>query len=114
MMSEASLVTITPKAASKAREFLANEQKQNAGLRVYVAGGGCSGMSYGMVLEEAAGEDDLVIKEDGLSIFIDPTSAQYLKGSQIDYAESLMGSGFKIENPNVVSSCACGQSFTTS
>ena len=112
-MSKPSLVMMTPKAVSKVKEFLSQEQKAGAGLRVYVAGGGCAGLSYGMVLEEAAAEEDIVIEEEGLRVFIDPTSARYLKGSQIDYVENLMGSGFKIENPNVVSSCACGHSFTT-
>ncbi len=113
MMSKTTLITITPKAVTKAKEFMTSENKKDAGLRVYVAGGGCAGLSYGMALEDKASDEDIVIEEGGLKLFLDPMSVQYLKGSNIDYVENLMGSGFKIENPNVVSSCACGHSFTT-
>ncbi|MBI2184193.1 MAG: iron-sulfur cluster insertion protein ErpA [Thaumarchaeota archaeon] len=112
-MSKTTLVTLTPKAVSKVKEFLTVEGKQNAGLRLYVAGGGCAGLSYGMVIEENPSEEDIVMEEQGVKVFVDPMSAQHLKGANVDYVESLMGSGFKIENPNVVSSCACGHSFTT-
>ena len=111
MMQQQKLITITDKAVKKVKEFLANEETKAAGLRVYVAGGGCSGLTYGMALEEAPSEEDIVIEESGMKVFLDPASAKYMKGSSIDYIETLEASGFKINNPNVVSSCACGHSF---
>jgi iron-sulfur cluster assembly accessory protein len=81
------------------------------GLRVFVAGGGCSGMQYGMALEAEARDYDHVIEREGVKIFIDPTSMMYLEGASIDYVDSIMGGGFKIENPNAVTSCGCGTSF---
>jgi len=110
-MQQQKLITITDKAVKKVKEFLANEETKAAGLRVYVAGGGCSGLTYGMALEEAPSEEDIVIEESGMKVFLDPASAKYMKGSSIDYIETLEASGFKINNPNVVSSCACGHSF---
>lgn len=111
MMQQQKLITITDKAVKKVKEFLANEETKAAGLRVYVAGGGCSGLTYGMALEEAPSEEDIVIEESGMKVFLDPASAKYMKGSSIDYIETLEASGFKINNPNVVSTCACGHSF---
>ncbi len=108
------LVTITPKAAEKVIAFMAEEAEKPEFLRVYVQGGGCSGLSYGMGFEKAAEEDDLVIEENGVKIVIDSYSVDYLKGANIDYIESLMGAGFKINNPNVTKSCSCGSSFSTS
>ena len=111
MMQQQKLVTITDKAVTKVKEFLSSEETKAVGLRVYVAGGGCSGLTYGMALEETPSDEDIVIEESGLKVFLDPASAKYMKGSSIDYVESLEASGFKINNPNVVSSCACGHSF---
>jgi iron-sulfur cluster assembly protein len=108
------LVTITPKAAEKVIAFMAEEAEKPEFLRVYVQGGGCSGLSYGMGFEKAAEEDDLVIEENGVKMVIDSYSVDYLKGANIDYIESLMGAGFKINNPNVTKSCSCGSSFSTS
>ena len=108
------LVSITPKAAEKVTTFMAEEAEKPQFLRVYVQGGGCSGLSYGMGFEKAAEEDDLVIEENGVKMVIDSYSADYLKGANIDYIESLMGAGFKINNPNVTKSCSCGSSFSTS
>ena len=108
------LVTITPKAAEKVTAFMAEEAEKPQFLRVYVQGGGCSGLSYGMGFEKAAEEDDLVIEENGVKMVIDSYSADYLKGANIDYIESLMGAGFKINNPNVTKYCSCGSSFSTS
>jgi iron-sulfur cluster assembly protein len=108
------LVTITPKAAEKVVVFMAEEAEKPQFLRVYVQGGGCSGLSYGMGFEKTAEEDDLVIEENGVKMLIDSYSADYLKGANIDYIESLMGAGFKINNPNVTKSCSCGHSFNTS
>ena len=81
-------------------------------MRVYVAGGGCAGLTYGMSLEDKDSQDDIIIETEGLKLFIDPFSAKYLQGSSIDYVESLESSGFKINNPNVSSTCACGKSVS--
>ncbi|MEO9321342.1 MAG: iron-sulfur cluster insertion protein ErpA [Nitrososphaera sp.] len=106
-------VTITPKAAEKVAEFMKQEGNSNLFLRVYVSGGGCAGLSYGMGFEEKVDDDDKVIEQGGVKIILDSYSERYLKGANIDYIESLMGSGFKINNPNVTKSCSCGHSFST-
>src|SRR5919106_595922 len=96
---QSQIVTITPKAAEKVAEFMKQEGKDNLLLRVYVSGGGCSGLSYGMGFEEKADEDDKVLEQNGVKVLIDSYSQNYLKGANIDYIDSLMGSGFKINNP---------------
>ncbi len=106
-------ITLTPKAAEKVREFMKQEGREDLYLRVYVSGGGCAGLSYGMGFEEKADQDDSVIEEHGVKLLIDSYSTNYLKGTEIDYVESLMGAGFKINNPNVTKSCSCGHSFST-
>jgi iron-sulfur cluster assembly accessory protein len=107
------LISITQKAAEKIVEFMKQENKEKLYLRVYVSGGGCSGLSYGMGFEEKPDEDDAIINENGVEVIIDSYSQKYLKGANVDYVESLMGSGFKINNPNVTKSCSCGHSFST-
>lgn len=107
------LITVTPKAAEKIAEFIKEEKENPEYLRVYVQGGGCSGLSYGMGFETKKEEDDMVIEEHGVKLLIDSYSIDYLKGANVDYVESLMGSGFKINNPNVTKSCSCGSSFST-
>lgn len=107
------VVTITPKAAEKVKEFMKEEGRDDLFLRIYVSGGGCAGLSYGMGFEEKPEEDDIVIDEQGVKILIDSYSSNYLKGTEIDYIESLMGAGFKINNPNVTRTCSCGHSFNT-
>jgi iron-sulfur cluster assembly protein len=89
------------------------QQKAGSGLRVYVAGGGCSGLRYGMMLEDSPEDEDDVIDFGGLPVYIDPHSSQYLHGANVDYVETVMGAGFKVDNPNAVSSCGCGSSFST-
>jgi len=107
------LITVTPKAAEKIKEFM-KEEKENPGyLRVYVQGGGCSGLSYGMGFETKPEDDDTIFEETGVKLLVDSYSQDHLKGANIDYIESLMGSGFKINNPNVTKSCSCGSSFST-
>jgi len=106
-------ITVTEAAAITVRDLLAQKNVPDYGLRVFVSGGGCSGMQYGMALEAEARPYDHVIEQDGIQIFIDPTSMMYLNNATIDYEDSLMGGGFKIENPNAVSSCGCGSSFKT-
>ncbi|MGH9910270.1 MAG: iron-sulfur cluster insertion protein ErpA [Nitrososphaerales archaeon] len=107
------IIAVTPKAAEKVKEFMKQEGKDDLFLRVYVSGGGCSGLSYGMGFEEKSDEDDTVIEEHGVKLLVDSYSSRHLKGTEIDYIESLMGAGFKINNPNVTKSCSCGHSFNT-
>ena len=98
LQNHTNLVTITDRAIEKVKEFTSAENKQNAGLRVYVSGGGCSGLTYGMSLESNIGEDDLSFEASpGLNIIIDPTSAKYLKGSSVDYVESIDSKGTSTE-----------------
>jgi iron-sulfur cluster assembly accessory protein len=112
-MIESSVVTITDKAAEKAKEVLQDRGITEGALRLFIAGGGCSGYQYGMALAHEAEEDDLVIEMNGLRLVVDPDSAPLLIGAEIDYVEDLMKSGFTIYNPNAVKSCACGSSFQT-
>jgi iron-sulfur cluster assembly protein len=105
-------ITITEKAAEKIKEFMKEESGETY-LRVYVQGGGCSGLSYGMGFESKPEEDDIVMEENGVKYIVDSYSIDSLKGANVDYVESLMGSGFKIDNPNVKKSCGCGHSFST-
>ena len=107
------LVTITELAAEKAHELMTSRELPDGALRVFVAGGGCSGHQYGMALARSTEEDDVVLEEHGVRIVIDPESAQYLEGAEIDYVDDIMKSGFSIHNPNAVKSCACGSSFQT-
>ena len=107
------LITVTPKAAEKIKEFMEEESEKPEYLRVYVQGGGCSGLSYGMGFEKAPDEDDTVIVQEGIKLLVDSYSKDSIKGANVDYIESLMGSGFKINNPNVTKSCSCGHSFST-
>ena len=106
-----SAVSLTPSAASQIKLLLvADPEKAGQTLRVYVEAGGCSGMQYGMVFDERRA-DDLSAEFDGVSVIVDPFSANYLRGSVVDYEDSLNGGGFKIKNPNARQSCGCGKSF---
>jgi iron-sulfur cluster assembly protein len=107
------VLTVTPTAVGIIRNLLVQRQIPDHVLRVFVAGGGCSGMQYGMAFEPAPREFDTVLEQDGVRMIVDPTSMMYLKGAVIDYVDSLMGGGFRIDNPNAVSSCGCGSSFKT-
>jgi iron-sulfur cluster assembly protein len=107
-------VVLTESAADMVSKLLHQKNVPDYGLRVFVSGGGCSGMQYGMALEAEARPYDHVIEDQGVKIFIDPTSMMYLSGATIDYVDSLMGGGFSIDNPNAVSTCGCGHSFKTS
>ena len=106
------MITLTNGASQKVKGILEQERASlpQGGLRIYVQGGGCSGFSYGMVLDEAAAEDQ-VFETDGIKLIVDPMSLRYLEGAEVDYKEDLMGGGFAIKNPNAKSSCGCGQSF---
>jgi len=105
-------LTLTVAATTKVRNLLQQEQDSALGLRVFVAGGGCSGMQYGMTLDEEQEGDTLVVQDD-ITIFIDAMSLGYITGSEVDYVDSLMGAGFVVNNPNAVSTCGCGHSFKT-
>jgi iron-sulfur cluster assembly protein len=107
------MISVTPLALERLKEVLQKQGLPEAGLRVFVAPGGCSGFQYGMTLEERAEDGDEIIENEGVRVFIDPFSLMYLAGSEIDYNESLMGGGFTVLNPNAVKSCSCGQSFDT-
>ena len=100
---------VTDFAATKIKEVLATQQKQ--GLRVSVQPGGCSGFKYGMTLDDAPAQDDVVIQAKGIQIFVDKKSLGKLNGAKVDYVDSLQGAGFKITNPSASSSCGCGESF---
>jgi iron-sulfur cluster assembly protein len=111
--SQEKLVTLTPLAVERVRQFMAKDKTNANGLRVFVMPGGCSGYQYGLVLEREAKNDDITFEERGLKIYVDNQSARLLVGSRIDFVETLQGAGFKIDNPNAVSSCGCGNSFGT-
>lgn len=106
-------ITLTDTAVQMIQSLLEQKNVPDYGLRVFVSGGGCSGLQYGMALEAEPRPYDHVIESEGIKVFIDPTSMMYLSGANIDYEDSLMGGGFKIDNPNAVSSCGCGSSFKT-
>jgi iron-sulfur cluster assembly protein len=108
-------VTLTDAAVAKVREIVESQGQADAGLRVYIAGGGCSGFKYGMALDNEAGPDDEVFEFNGLKVFIDSMSLPYLRGASVDYVDdALLGQGFKVENPNATSTCGCGSSFSAS
>ncbi|MBK8902896.1 MAG: iron-sulfur cluster insertion protein ErpA [Anaerolineaceae bacterium] len=106
-------INLTDAAVNTVKNLLVQKEVPNHGLRVFVSGGGCSGLQYGMALEAEARPYDHVIEKEGVKVFVDPTSMMYLNNATIDYEDSIMGGGFKIENPNAVSSCGCGTSFKT-
>ncbi|MFZ4812924.1 MAG: HesB/IscA family protein [Phototrophicaceae bacterium] len=111
---QTNVVEVTASAADTIQNLLVQRQIPNHALRVFVSGGGCSGMQYGMAFEAAPRESDCVIEvRDGVRLLIDSTSMMYLEGATIDFVDSLMGGGFRIDNPNAVSSCGCGHSFKT-
>lgn len=108
----ATSLDLTTTAVGKVKEILAQQVPQPLGLRLSVVGGGCSGFSYQMNFETETNPIDKMFDFDGLKVFVDQASLMYLKGTRIDYVDSLGGSGFKFENPNVKSTCGCGSSFT--
>jgi iron-sulfur cluster assembly protein len=106
-------ITLTPQAAGAVRDLLEKRNLTGYALRVFISGGGCSGYQYGMALEGNVRENDLAYEFEGVKVVVDEVSINYLRGATVDYVEDIMGSGFKIENPNAVSSCGCGSSFRT-
>lgn len=109
--TEEQLVTITPAATTVIANLLQQRNIPDYYLRVFVSGGGCSGLQYGMAFEAQPQEYDKVVMVDDVRVVIDPTSVVYLQGAIIDFVDSMIGGGFRIENPNAVSSCGCGTSF---
>ncbi len=107
-------IDLTPAAAIAVQELLAKRELGDLALRVFVSGGGCSGFQYGMALEDNIRETDFVTEQHGVRLVVDEISINYLDGAKVDYVDEVMGSGFKIENPNAVSTCGCGSSFRTS
>jgi iron-sulfur cluster assembly protein/iron-sulfur cluster insertion protein len=104
------MITLTENATKHIKTLLSDQGVQGKPLRVYIETGGCSGMEYGMAFDDKK-PDDEVIAQDGVEVVVDPMSMNFLKGSEIDYQDSLQGSGFRIKNPNAHSSCGCGRSF---
>jgi len=104
------MITLTPVAIAKVKAIL-SERKEEAGLRVAIIGGGCSGFQYQMTLEKGSSEDDKVIDIDGLKVFIDSRSSLYLNGTEVDYVDGENGSGFTFDNPNAKDTCGCGECF---
>lgn len=110
---EAVAITLTPTAVSTVEKFLEEHGAgDEAGLRVAVLPGGCSGFQYGLNIEDAPEEDDELLDVSGIRVFVDPFSVQYLEGIEIDYVTGMMGSGFSFRNPNAAGGCGCGSSFT--
>lgn len=111
-IEETAAITLTEAAARKLEEIMIQKGvRETHGLRVFVSGGGCSGLQYGMTFDSNPRPIDTVFMQHGLRVIIDPQSLIYMDGSNIDYVDSLMSGGFHIENPNAVASCGCGQSF---
>lgn len=105
------MISMTSEAVTQLKSFLAEQGTPEHALRVFVAPGGCSGLQYGMTIDEVAEDGDEVVETDGVRLLIDNFSAMYLAGAEVDYVNSLMGGGFTVRNPNAVASCACGHSF---
>ena len=106
------MIQLTENAISKIKEIMAGQDPQPKGVRIAVVGGGCSGFNYSMNFENEAGMLDKTLQFDGLTIFVDQASMLYLEGAKVDFVETLEGSGFKFDNPNVRTTCGCGQSFS--
>lgn len=107
------MITLSEIAADQLQKLLAQQDLPDQGLRIFVQAGGCAGMEYGMRYENAAREGDVVLEAQGVRLFVDPFSSQFLEGACIDYQDTLMGTGFQVDNPNAVATCACGISFRT-
>ena len=103
---------MTEAAAGKIRELLSEEGKTESGLRVFVQGGGCSGFQYGLMIDEGGGMGDQIFESNGVKLFVDPISVRYLGGAEVDFVDTVTGGGFTIKNPQAVSTCGCGQSFS--
>lgn len=105
-------IVFTDAAARKVQQLILEEGNPELKLRVYISGGGCSGFQYGFSFDEEQAEDDIAIRNDGVTLLVDPLSFQYLMGAEVDYAENLQGAQFVIRNPNASTTCGCGSSFS--
>ena len=105
------MIALTEKAAEEVKGLMSKEKLEGYSLRVSVAGGGCSGLSYNLVFEKEAGQGDRVFEHHGVKVIVDPKSYVYLNGTTVDYTSALNGSGFTFSNPNAQGSCGCGSSF---
>lgn len=106
-------ISISEFGAQKALGILAGSGKENAGVRVFIKSGGCSGYQYGMAIDDRELEGDLIVYDRGVKLLVDQMSLPLLRGSQVDFVENMMGGGFTVNNPNATSSCGCGHSFRT-
>ncbi len=106
------MINVSSTAASKIAELLTEESKAESGLRVFVQGGGCSGFQYGFMFEGRTGPADQMFESNGVKLYIDPISIQYLKNAEVDFVDNISGGGFTIKNPNAKSTCGCGSSFS--
>ncbi|GAC1328827.1 MAG: iron-sulfur cluster insertion protein ErpA [Chloroflexota bacterium] len=107
------MINLTAQAEQQLRGLMQEQGLDDLGLRVFVSPGGCSGFQYGMRFEDTALEGDVVEQTGGIRLYVDEFSAQYVEGAEIDFVDELMGGGFTVHNPNAITSCGCGQSFTT-
>jgi iron-sulfur cluster assembly accessory protein len=106
------LIKVSPSAADKVSSLLTRQGRPQGVLRVAVVGGGCSGMQYKMDLQDAPAARDILVESSGIRVVVDPKSALYVTGSELDYEDALQGGGFKVKNPNAATSCSCGESFS--
>ena len=106
-------ITISEFGALRATGILANSGKENAGVRVFIKSGGCSGYQYGMAIDDRELEGDTIVVDRGIKLLVDRMSIALLRGSEVDFVENMMGGGFTVNNPNATSSCGCGHSFRT-
>jgi iron-sulfur cluster assembly protein len=107
------MINVSDGAMNQLKGLMVQQNESSLGLRVFVSPGGCSGFQYGMRFEDTSMQGDSIETRDGVQVYVDEFSAQYLEGAEIDYVDELMGGGFTIHNPNAVTSCSCGQSFTS-
>ncbi len=112
MAKRGNMITVSESAVVKIKDILAEENNPALKLRVFVQGGGCSGMSYGFTLDETQNEDDWDLDINGVQILVDSMSGNYLQGAEIDYKDDVMGASFTIKNPNAQTTCGCGSSFS--
>jgi iron-sulfur cluster assembly accessory protein len=111
-MGDERLIKLTPNAAKKVGSLLTRQGRANGVLRVAVVGGGCSGLQYKMDLQDAPASRDILVESAGVRVVVDPKSALYVTGSELDYVDALQEGGFKVKNPNAATSCSCGESFS--
>ena len=106
------LVKVTDSAAQKVASLLAKQGRPGGVLRIAVIGGGCSGLQYKMDLQDGPANRDILVESNGVKVVVDPKSALYVTGSELDYIDALQGGGFKVKNPNAATTCSCGESFS--